>query len=119
MIDIKLIRECPDFIRSKLAQKGYLIDMDTLLFCDRMMRYARQTADELLFCRKQRSKEIRNQLNDDTKRWFILMKEIIEDWEDEYKRFKIIVDQTMMQIPNLPHDNFEPIEPHTFIRCNL
>ena len=59
MLDIKLIRERPDFVKGELAKRGVdPAEVDRLLEADLMRRKVQGQLDQLRADRKRRSKEV-------------------------------------------------------------
>ena len=53
MIDIQFVRDNPDLVKRKSAEKGYQVDVDKLLDVDKQRRELQQTEDELRTRRNQ------------------------------------------------------------------
>ena len=53
MIDIQFVRDNPDLVKRKSAEKGYQVDVDKLLDVDKQRRELQQTVDELRTRRNQ------------------------------------------------------------------
>src|ERR1700730_13148830 len=59
MLDIKLIRERPDFVKGELAKRGVdPAEVDRLLDADQKRRKLQAEVDQLRADRKQRSREV-------------------------------------------------------------
>src|SRR5271156_1299458 len=59
MLDIKLIRERPDFVKAELAKRGVdAIEVDRLLEADQKRRKLQAEVDQLRADRKRRSREV-------------------------------------------------------------
>src|SRR5580700_1880902 len=59
MLDIKLIRERPDFIKGELAKRGVVpAEVDRLLEADQRRRQLQAEVDQLRADRKRRSREV-------------------------------------------------------------
>src|SRR5579862_6374678 len=59
MLDIKLIRERPDFVKGELAKRGVdPAEVDRLLEADQKRRQSQHNLDDLLAERKRQSREI-------------------------------------------------------------
>src|SRR6202521_846698 len=83
MLDIKLIRERPDFVKGELAKRGVEpAEVDRLLEADKTRRHLQHNLDDLLAERKRQSKEI-GKLPPDERA--IAIKRVREAEEDEKK----------------------------------
>lgn len=119
MIDIHLIRERPEFVKEQLARKGYLFLDEVFLFHDRCMRMEQETWENYRRAHKDWSRQIGRDksLLEANRETLAFLTEMEADAERCYRRSKAIVDDIMMQIPNLPHESVPdgPIPYHTMV----
>ncbi len=108
MLDIKIIRDQPDFVKTQLAKVDFpAADIDALLECDRKRRAAIQETESLRAQRGRRSKEIRK-ISDPQEREQAIsemravgdrvnqLEKDVSGLEDEFQT-------RLLEIPNLPH----------------
>ncbi len=108
MLDIKIIRDQPDFVKTQLAKVDFpAADIDALLECDRKRRAAIQETESLRAQRSSRSKEIRK-ISDPQEREQAIsemravgdrvnqLEKDVSGLEDEFQT-------RLLEIPNLPH----------------
>ncbi len=108
MLDIKIIRDQPDFVKTQLAKVDFpAADIDALLECDRKRRAAIQETESLRAQRSRRSKEIRK-ISDPQEREQAIsemravgdrvnqLEKDVSGLEDEFQT-------RLLEIPNLPH----------------
>ena len=111
MLDIRLIRENPDYVRERLASRGgdAHLKLDEILACDRLRRELETRLQQLNGDRKRLSKEIgmRRSRGEQTPQ----LEEQVRRIGDEITRITEQAAQAdesqrnlLLQLPNLPHD---------------
>ena len=111
MLDIRLIRERPDYVRERLATRGgeAHLRIDEILESDRAWRAAETKAQSLQADRKRLSKEIGigKAKGLDTSATETQVRGIgteIEELTAESARLEQVQREVLLQLPNLPHD---------------
>ena len=108
MLDIKLIREQPEFVKQELEKVGFPgEDIDALLELDRRRRTMIHETESLKANRSVRSQEIRT-ISDPRQREAAVteMRELgnrIAELEKEVNALEEAFQQLLLEIPNLPH----------------
>lgn len=108
MLDIKLIREQPEFVKTELAKVGFPAeDLDTLLALDRRRRALIHETESLKARRSARSQEIRK-ITDAQERESAVaeMRALgtrVGELEKEVNVLEEAFQQRLLHIPNLPH----------------
>lgn len=106
MLDIQFIRENPDLVQKKSADKGYAVDIKRLLELDARRREDLTKIEEL--------RAQRNQLNDTMKggrpteeqlQQGRSIKEQLSRLEDELKETETDFWPLLKKVPNMPHDD--------------
>jgi seryl-tRNA synthetase len=112
MLDIRLIREKPDFVRERLAARGGGDEnkIDKLLRVDVERRKAETALQQLNADRKRLSKEIggkksRNEKTDDLEKQVHKIGDQIADLNQRTTVFDEEQRDLLLQIPNLPHES--------------
>jgi seryl-tRNA synthetase len=112
MLDIRLIREKPDFVRERLAARGGGDEnkIDKLLRVDVERRKAETALQQLNADRKRLSKEIggkksRNEKTDDLEKQVRKIGDQIADLNQRTTVFDEEQRDLLLQIPNLPHES--------------
>jgi seryl-tRNA synthetase len=108
MLDIKIVREHPEFVKRELSKVDFPAEnIDALLECDCRRRAAIQETESLRAHRTSRSKEIRHLSNPQVREQAIgEMREVGERVSRLEKEVNILEDefqQRLLLIPNLPH----------------
>ena len=89
MLDIKLIRERPDFVKAELAKRGVdPIEVDRLLEADQKRRQSQHNLDDLLAERKRQSREIGKLAPEERA---LAIQRIREAEEDEKKQTELLM----------------------------
>src|SRR5712671_6321072 len=92
MLDIKLIRERPDFVKAELAKRGIgAAEVDRLLGADQKRRKLQAEVDQLRADRKRRAREV-GKLPPDQRT--IEIAKIRAEEADEEKLTKLLADDT-------------------------
>ncbi|MBI3800903.1 MAG: serine--tRNA ligase [Deltaproteobacteria bacterium] len=108
MLDIKLIREQPEFVKAELEKVGFPgKDIDSLLELDRRRRAVIHETESLKARRSTRSQEIRK-ITDPQEREVAVaeMRTVgnrIAELEKEVSALEETFQQRLLEIPNLPH----------------
>ena len=111
MLDIRLIRENPDFVKQRLATRDAqaAAAVEEILDCDKKRRAAETIFQQLQGDRKRVSKEIggKRARGEDTAAIEIEMRELgsqIERLEDEARQLEAAQRTLLLNVPNLPHE---------------
>jgi seryl-tRNA synthetase len=108
MLDIKLIREQPEFVKQELEKVGFPAqELDALLELDRRRRGLIHETESLKASRASRSQAIR-QITDPQEREIAVVEmrqlgERIAGLEKETNAVEELFQRRMLEIPNLPH----------------
>jgi seryl-tRNA synthetase len=112
MLDIRLLREQPDFVKQRLAARDprLVSAVDEVLECDQKRRAAQTRFQELQSDRKKTSKEIgvKKSKGEDTsavETRVRAMGDEIARLEDEAKQLDAAQRTLLLNIPNLPHEH--------------
>lgn len=108
MLDIKIIREQPDFVKTELAKVDFpAADIDALLACDRTRRAAIQETESLRAQRSSRSKEIRQISDPQEREQAIRAMRAVGDRVSQLEKEVSLLEEEfhtrLLEIPNLPH----------------
>ncbi len=111
MLDIRLIRENPDFVRQRLATRDATAAsaVDEILDCDKKRRAAETIFQQLQGDRKRVSKEIggKRARGEDTTAIEEQMRQLgdeIQRLDDEAKQLEAAQRTLLLNVPNLPHE---------------
>jgi seryl-tRNA synthetase len=111
MLDIRLIRENPDFVKQRLATRDAQAAsaVDEILDCDKKRRAAETIYQQLQSDRKRVSKEIggKRARGEDTAPIEEQMRKLgdeIARLEDEAKQLEAAQRSLLLNVPNLPHE---------------
>jgi seryl-tRNA synthetase len=112
MLDIRLIREKPDYVKERLCARSPELGavVDEILECDRQRRAAETRFQQLQSERKRVSKEIgmRRGKGEDTTQVEAEVRTLGEEiakLEDEARNLEIGLRTVLLNVPNLPHDD--------------
>jgi len=109
MIDLKLIRECPDVVREAIATLQLSAPIDEILALDEQRRDTLHQVEELRAQRNQLSKEIgRLRGAPETEPMKSQVREIAEHIKALDERLKATEEQlntALCEVPNLPHES--------------
>ncbi len=114
MLDIKLIRETPEFVKEKLALRNEDVSViDKILELDKHRLELIQKADSMKETRNKVSDEIAVMKKDkqDTGRKIAEMKKVSDEiklLDEELRKLDENVDAMLRFVPNLPHDSVPP-----------
>jgi len=110
MLDIRLLREQPDFVKQRLAARdpALVSAVDEILGCDHKRRTAETHFQQLQADRKRTSKEIgaKKAKGEDTSAIEAQVREVgveIAKLEDEAKQLDAAQRTLLLNVPNLPH----------------
>jgi seryl-tRNA synthetase len=106
MLDIQYIRDNPDQVREKSAQKGYNIDVEQLLGFDKEKRELQTKVEELRRRRNELNTEAKGQapspeLIEKGKK----LKEEIGQIDHQLSSIELEFNELLKQVPNMPLDN--------------
>lgn len=111
MLDIRLIRENPDFVKQRLATRSaeLVSAVDEILDCDKKRRLAETQFQQLQGDRKRVSKEIggKKARGEDTTAIETQMRELgdeITRLENEARQLEAAQRTLLLNVPNLPHE---------------
>lgn len=110
MLDIKFIRENPDVVKSAINNRGMRIDINELLEIDKQRRSTLTKLEELRRQKNEANDEITKSLKDkkDPTQKIAQMKTIaqeIDALEVEEGQLGTKIKETLMVIPNVPHES--------------
>jgi len=109
MIDIKLIRDDPEWVEKRLRTKDPATSLERIIELDKKIRRLRTETDELKNIRNVVSKDIGKMRNDNVERdeKITKMKEVserIKRLDDEIEEYEKELMGLMYILPNLPHE---------------
>src|SRR6186713_1426924 len=111
MLDIRLLRENPDFVKQRLATRdaSLVSAVDEILGCDQKRRTAETLFQQLQADRKRTSKEIgaKKAKGEDTSAIEAQVRQLGEEitrLEDEVKQLEAAQRTLLLNVPNLPHE---------------
>jgi len=112
MLDIRLLREQPDFVKQRLATRDARLvsAVDEILACDQKRRAAETRFQQLQADRKRTSKEIgaKKAKGEDTSAIEAQVRAVGEEitaLEDEAKQLDAAQRTLLLNVPNLPHEH--------------
>jgi seryl-tRNA synthetase len=115
MLDIRLIREKPDFVRERLATRGGGDEamIDQLLLINQQWRAGEAKVQEFRASKKAKSEEVRMLLEsggptpllEQAQNTSKGLEENISALEQQIAAAKLQQDELLLQIPNLPHES--------------
>ncbi len=117
MLDIKLIREKPDFVRQRLATRGAgdEIKIDEIITFDQARRQALSAVEALKADRNRISKEIgalmalkKLEEAESRKQQVRELGDRIATYDKDAIKAETTLDFLMLQLPNLPHESIPP-----------
>jgi seryl-tRNA synthetase len=108
MIDIKLIRENPELVKSNCINKNDGSDIDQVIELDGRRRSIIQTVEEMKSMRNAVSQEISaiKKQGGDASEKIIAMREVgdrIKELDDELRSVEVAISDIMLMIPNIAH----------------
>ncbi len=115
MLDIRLIREKPDFVKERLALRGEEYPIDEVLSLDKRRRELLTEAEKLRHERKNASDEIGRLKKEgqDASAQMAAVKELgerLKTLEAELREVEARLRMLLLEIPNLPHESVPPGE---------
>lgn len=106
MLDIQFIRDNPELVKEKAAQKGYPSDIDRLLELDTQRRTRQTQADELRRRRNEQAASLKGQRpTDDQVAAGKQIKEELSQIETELKTIEEQFVEVLASVPNMPLDD--------------
>jgi len=109
MLDIKLIRQNPEKVKTACKNKQVKVDIDALLGIDKKRREILQAIEEIRAKKNEASdKIVKTKLDSEKKGIISKMKELDKKGERIEKSFNILTKEfndLMLQIPNIPFDD--------------
>lgn len=105
MIDIKLIREKPDQIKSACQNRGVKCDIDSIIKIDEERKKVQAQVEEFRATKNSASKQIPKLKGDQKKKLIAELKKIDQQSDKAEKKFKDLdnkLEDLMYKIPNLP-----------------
>ncbi|MEP6670525.1 MAG: serine--tRNA ligase [Chthoniobacter sp.] len=112
MLDIRLLREQPDFVKQRLATRDARLvsAVDEILACDQKRRAAETQLQQLQADRKRTSKEIgaKKAKGEDTSAIEAQVRAVGEEitaLENEAKQLEAAQRTLLLNVPNLPHEH--------------
>lgn len=111
MLDAKFIRENVELVKKKFKERGVTIDLDEFINLDKKRREILQEIERLRAVRNQASDQIaqmKKQKQDVAPDIFASLKETahtIKELEEELKTVEPRIHDSLLMIPNLPHDS--------------
>lgn len=110
MLDIKLIRETPDFVRERLFVKNGKDTVDDVLNADTERRNILQKSEELKAKRNEVSKQVglmkKNGENTDAiQAEMKTVSEQIKEYDDKLREIEEKMENLLLWMPNLPHES--------------
>lgn len=106
MLDIQFIRDNPDLVAEKSAQKGYQVDIPALLALDSQRRTRLTQIDELRARRNQQAAELKNQRpSDEQIAAGRQLKEELANLETDLNRIEEEYHLLLQAIPNITQDD--------------
>jgi seryl-tRNA synthetase len=113
MLDLKLIRENPDFVKKKLAQRNIKVDIDQVIEVDQLRRQIIQEVETLKNERNKfseiiaRAKKEKKEVPAEVCR----MKEVsqkIKELDDKLEEVEDELRELLLRLPNIPDDTVNP-----------
>lgn len=106
MLDIQFIRDNPELVKEKSAQKGYKVDVDQLLELDTKRRAVLTQIEELRARRNAQAAELKNlrptdeQIADGRS-----LKNELSQLEKDLQKIETTYDELLKQVPNMPAED--------------
>jgi seryl-tRNA synthetase len=107
MIDIKLIRESPDFVRHSLEKRGDVFALDEILEIDAHYRKSLQHQEQLRAQHKKMSKQV-GKIGEKSQEFTVEMRRLGEEistLQEETNEAKSKLESLLLQLPNIPHES--------------
>ncbi len=110
MIDIKLLRECPEKVREAIAKKKFAVDLDAVIAFDEKRRAAVSVAEEAKAMQNAASKQVAEMPKgtDAFKAKIAELKDVsakVKELEEAAAEADKTWKQLLLSIPNLPHES--------------
>ncbi len=109
MLDIRLVRDEPERVRTALERRGIKVDIDELAATDQQRRDALFRRDELRALRNRTSEEIaaRKKKGEDASDAILKMRQVgneIKQLEESVRETEEKIRELLLVIPNMPHE---------------
>lgn len=108
MLDIKLIREKPDYVKKAIESKGYKAPIDDILHLDSERRKFQKQVDDFAATKNKTSKEISKANKEDREKLIAEMREV-DKKSDAIKQYLESIantlDKLLLELPNLPAED--------------
>jgi seryl-tRNA synthetase len=107
MLDIKLIRENPEFVRQALGKRGDTFALDSILEIDGRYRSLLRQTEELRAKHNQASKQL-SQSQEKPPQLIAQMRQLgehISSLQQQTKEAKADLDSLLLELPNIPHSS--------------
>ncbi len=113
MLDIRLFRERPEFVKERLALRGGEYPVDEVISLDRRRRELLQEVEKLRHARKVASEEIGRlkRAGQDAQEQMQEVKRLgerLKELENELRTVEARLRALLLEIPNLPHESVPP-----------
>ncbi len=113
MLDIRLFRERPEFVKERLALRGGEYPVDEVISLDRRRRELLQEVERLRHARKVASEEIGRlkRAGQDAQEQMQEVKRLgerLKELENELRTVEARLRALLLEIPNLPHESVPP-----------
>jgi seryl-tRNA synthetase len=107
MLDIKLIRENPDFVKRSLEKRNETFDIDEILQLDASYRRSLQRQEQLRAQHKKMSKQMSNpsERSPELTLQMRQMGEEISALQEETSKNKSDLENLLLLLPNIPHES--------------
>jgi seryl-tRNA synthetase len=106
MLDIQFIRDNPELVKEKSAQKGYAVDVRQLLEIDGQRKTRMIQIDELRRRRNEQANQLKSQRpSDEQIAAGRQIKDELSQLETDLKLIDEQFDKLLKAIPNMPHDD--------------
>lgn len=105
MLDIKLIREKPDFVRNALAKRGKKAPLEELIKADKEWRKLRVESDKLKHLKNVGAEEVRSLKGSEKQEKIKKMAELAEkirENDEKIRKYKEKIRFLSLSIPNIP-----------------
>ncbi|MDI3534071.1 MAG: seryl-tRNA synthetase [Thermosediminibacterales bacterium] len=110
MLDIKLIRNNPEFVKEAIAKRGDKINLDEFLLLDEKRRELLYEVEQLKNTRNVVSQEIGRLKKEgkDAEKRILEMREVsqkIKEMDDQIKQVEEQIKEFLLRVPNIPHES--------------
>lgn len=110
MLDIRLIRNNPEFVKEAIAKRGDKINLDEFLLLDEKRRELLYEVEQLKNTRNKVSQEIGRLKKEgkDAEKRILEMREVsqkIKEMDDQIKQVEEQIKEFLLRVPNIPHES--------------